>query len=353
MADEPAGDEPSDEQGTPPERPSEDERQPLVQPRASNRKLNVSLAAAGLCALIAVNGYFILRAANRTPPNVAPSASAPALSKPQPNLEAARPAASALAPAPTEKADADPGFDEEGAEESAPVKPRKPKHFATVQEAAAGSCNTASVEGLSKQIIEQSRCINPNAFVPLPSRPNLVVANNVFPYMELSARDHLLRALDSRKDGTMTIHSALRTVAQQYLAYRWSAGKRCGVELATPPGESNHETGLALDIAESGQWRQTLEAHDFKWLGAIDRVHFDFKGATTNTAPSAGSNPRKATDVLAFQQLWNKNHPEAPLEENGRYGPATEQSLKKSPPDGFKIGPSCPKRRSAPTRNRH
>jgi hypothetical protein len=210
-----------------------------------------------------------------------------------------------------------------------------------VQQAAVESCTTASVDGLSRQIIAQARCLKPNAFVPLPSRPNLVIAAQVFPYLELSARDRLLKALDARPKQKMTVNSALRTVAQQYLVWRWSATKRCGVPLATPPGESNHEIGTALDVAEAGSWRPLLEAQDFKWLGAADRVHFDYKGATAS--PGAGSATASATDVLAFQKLWNRNHPTDKIPEDGRYSPAVEKSLKQAPPDGFSIGPSCSK----------
>ena len=179
--------------------------------------------------------------------------------------------------------------------------------------------------------------------MPLPSRPNLVVGEHVFAYLESSARDGLLRALDARKKSTMTINSALRTVAQQYLVWRWSASKRCGVQLATPPGESNHETGLALDIAEQADWRQTLEQHDFHWLGQIDRVHFDYKGDT------GSSSSQRAVDVLAFQQLWNRNNPSDPIAESGHYSPETEQRLKKAPADGFAIGSVCKGRTPKPS----
>jgi hypothetical protein len=213
-------------------------------------------------------------------------------------------------------------------------KPAPPRHFDTVQRAAIESCTTASVDGLSRQIIAQARCIRPNAFVPLPSKPNLVIASQVFPYLELQARNQLVKALEARPNQKMTINSALRTVAQQYLVWRWSATKRCGVPLATPPGESNHEIGIALDIAEAGTWRPVLEQHQFKWLGASDRVHFDFK------KPGA---PPPATDVLAFQTLWNRNHPTDKIAATGKYDAATEERLKQSPPDGFKLGASCGK----------
>ena len=230
------------------------------------------------------------------------------------------------------------GFeDDTGDDEPIPSKPAPPKHFATVQDAAMGSCSTESVDGLSRQIIDQARCLKPNEFVPLPKRPNLVMAPNVYPYLELGARDHLLRALDSKKGQTMTVNSALRTVAQQYLVSHWSLTKICGVQMATRPGESNHEIGTALDIKEAGSWRPALEAQDFKWLGASDRVHFDYKSASPT---------RAATDVLAFQKLWNKNHKDDAITESGRFDAPTEQRLKKSPPSGFPLGASCGKQRS-------
>jgi hypothetical protein len=231
-------------------------------------------------------------------------------------------------------ADDGPPLDEDGAvDEPNPPKPPPPRHFATVQDAVAGSCSTLSIEGLSKQIIAQARCIDPKAVVPLPSRPNLVTGPYVFPYLQAEARDRLVRVLDAHKNTTMKVNSALRTVAQQYLVWRWSANKTCGVTLATRPGESNHELGLALDIADHASWRSALEAEQFHWLGASDRVHFDYR------PPDA--TPHKMTDVLAFQKLWNRNHPNDPVNEDGVYSSAVEQRLKKAPPDGFQRGPSC------------
>jgi hypothetical protein len=149
----------------------------------------------------------------------------------------------------------------------------------------------------------------------------------------------LLKVLDKNRDKTLKIHSALRTVAQQYLVWRWAGTKRCGVQMATAPGESNHETGRALDIANQAQWRGALEAQEFRWLGSSDAVHFDFK---TNRALS------RAPDILAFQKLWNRNHPDDRILESGSYDANTEQRLKKSPPGGFKLGPTCGKPRTNP-----
>lgn len=303
-----------------------------------HRTLLVSVACVGLCGVIAADIYVMAKIGGRRPAQ-APTATSVAPSPPDPPSAAARDASNqdtgrGPEAAPDEALDyqSDDGEPRGGADRS------PPRRFATVQQAAQSSCTTASVDGLSRQIIAQARCIRPNAFVPLPSRPNLVIAPQVFPYLELEARDQLLKALDARPQLKMTINSALRTVAQQYLVRRWSLTKRCGVPLATPPGESNHELGLALDIAEAGSWRPLLEAQRFKWLGASDRVHFDFKG--TRASPGTG------TDVLAFQKLWNQNHPTDKISEDGRYSPGVEQRLKQAPADGFALGPSCEKGRA-------
>lgn len=319
--------------------PSNAPQDPLPSRR---RALTLGLAFLLPCGVIALSIFFMMRADARRREARDPSAVEPPLSVQRPATPLAGSAAGMASAAPRAEVELpSPVFDEEGNDERPrPGKRAAPKHFATVHQAALGSCSTESVDGLSRQIIAQARCIEPKAFVPLPKRPNLVLGKQVFPYLEHSARKHLLRALDAHPKVTMTINSALRTVAQQYLVWRWAASKTCGVQLATPPGGSNHEIGVALDIAEGVKWRSALEAEEFSWLGSSDRVHFDFKG---RNAPA-----RRATDVLAFQQLWNRNHRADPIAENGEYGPATEERLKKAPSDGFPLGPNCKKTARTP-----
>lgn len=367
MADDAASDRPPEPEPSPepgfepePERETRAERETRSEPERtarsrvslgrawfdSHRTLALSLGCVALCAIIGLDIFWMLKSdARRSALQSAPAASGPALPPNQPGAGALAPSPSA-APGASAAAAAEDATDvldyESDDGEPREAKPSPPKRYTSVQQAAIESCTTASVDGLSRQIIAQARCIKPNAFVPLPSRPNLVIASQVFPYLELEARDRLLKALDAKPKVKMTINSALRTVAQQYLVWRWSATKRCGVPLATPPGESNHEIGIALDIAEAGTWRPALEAQQFKWLGASDRVHFDYKGGAANRTPGI------ATDVLAFQKLWNRNHPNDKINEDGRYSPAVEQRLRQAPPDGFEIGPSCAK--SAPKR---
>ncbi len=201
----------------------------------------------------------------------------------------------------------------------------------TVSEAVGSGCATKIVEGLSKQIFARAECIAPGAFSPVPKRPNATFGGSVLPYMQAPGRDALLKTLDANKGTSMTINSMMRSVAQQYLLHQWYLNQQCGIALAAKPGTSNHETGLAIDIQEYGTWRPKLEANGFAWLGSNDPVHFDYKGP--------GSENQSKVGVMAFQQLWNLNHPEDPIAEDGVYGPQTEARLKKSPAEGFASGP--------------
>jgi hypothetical protein len=203
----------------------------------------------------------------------------------------------------------------------------------TVAHAAANSCSTASVKGLSLQIIEEGNCISPGAYAKVPDRSNLTVGSAVFRYLEKPARDQLVASLDAHKGWNMTVNSMLRTIAQQYLLYTWYQQGRCGIGLAAKPGNSNHETGLAMDINPASTWRPSLENHGFHWLGSADPVHFDYVGS--------GAVSHKGLDVKAFQRLWNYNHPGDKITVDGDWGPQTESRMKKAPADGFASGPTC------------
>jgi hypothetical protein len=203
----------------------------------------------------------------------------------------------------------------------------------SVYEAAQSSCTTTSVKGLSVQIVGQMNCIVPNAMAEVPERPNASFGAAVFPYMQSPAKDALVAALDANPGTSMTVNSMFRTVAQQYLLYLWSQQGKCGIGLAATPGNSNHESGLAIDISQYSTWQAPLEAQGFEWFGSSDAVHFDYAGP--------GIEDLKGYDVLAFQMLWNQNHPNDPITEDGDYGPATEARLEQSPAEGFAQGPSC------------
>jgi len=125
----------------------------------------------------------------------------------------------------------------------------------------------------------------------------------------------------------------LRTIAQQYLLYHWFKAKRCSIGLAADPGDSNHETGVAVDVSPFSTWKSPLQNHGFHWLGPSDEVHFDYAGP--------GAKSFKGLDVRAFQRLWNRNHPGDKIATDGSFGSATAARLKKSPAAGFTVGAIC------------
>lgn len=203
----------------------------------------------------------------------------------------------------------------------------------TVGQASNSGCGTAAVKGLSLQIIAQAACIEPDAFVKVPDLPNVSMASGVFPYLEKPARDAFVKVANAHPTMQLGINSMLRSVAQQYLLYHWYQTGQCNIGLAATPGNSNHESGLAFDTSNYNAWKPHLTSNGFKWLGSSDPVHFDYVGP--------GAVDYRGVDVLAFQQLWNKNHPDDKIAEDGDWGPQTQSKMAASPAEGFPMPVEC------------
>jgi hypothetical protein len=201
-----------------------------------------------------------------------------------------------------------------------------------VSMAVTDSCTTSSVRGLATQLVEEIQCLQPGTFASIDGVAGLALAEAVFPYLQTPAAAAVVGAQADR-GVTMNINSALRTLPQQYLLYRWYKAGRCGISLAAAPGNSNHESGLAVDIEDDTGWRSFMTARQMKWLGASDRVHFDYVGSD---ATDIGG-----VSVRAFQILWNKNHPEDLLDVDGAYGTETDKRVALSPVGGFALGAEC------------
>ena len=200
-----------------------------------------------------------------------------------------------------------------------------------VSKAVTDSCTTTSVRALSEQLIDEIQCLKPGVFTKL-NVPNTDLGAAVFPYLQTPAAAALAKVAASRTTA-LSINSALRSLPQQLLLFRWYKTGRCGIGLAAQPGQSNHESGLAVDVDNYSAWKPYFEANGFKWLGASDTVHFDYTGP--------GSVDIDGLSVYAFQRLWNRNHPEDPIAEDKSYGSETEARLLKSPVGGFAIGAKC------------
>ena len=143
--------------------------------------------------------------------------------------------------------------------------------------------------------------------------------------MHSSARADLVKAGNSAR---VQVNSGYRTVAQQYLLYRWFKEGRCGITAAALPGRSNHESGRAVDIQNWSSRVTTMRNHGWAHTVPGDPVHFDNLGSPDN----------RGKDVTAFQRLWNRNHPSDKISVDGDYGPQTAARLKKAPAAGFAKG---------------
>ena len=185
--------------------------------------------------------------------------------------------------------------------------------------------STAVVNGLSQQLIYQLQLIVPDAFVSFDDL-NVDLLDAAFPYVQSPAKEALQRAIQDRGK-TMQVNSAYRTIAQQMLLYNDRFNNSNPV---APPGASNHQTGLAIDIEDARGWEVYLMRYGWNPLPG-DPPHFDYQGSDTIDL--------RSQSILAFQQLWNQNHPHQKISEDGGFGPHTEDALNHSPAPGFPKAP--------------
>lgn len=201
--------------------------------------------------------------------------------------------------------------------------------YATVASFTTSSCSTGTVLGLSKQIADEVGCANPTGLVKLTTGGNLqLTSNSVMPYLSMAGKTSVEAVAQTR---VVQINSAYRTVAQQYLLYRWFQLGRCGITAAATPGTSNHESGRALDLQNYSALITPMANRGWAHVIPNDPVHFDH-----SSSPDI-----RGRDVAAFQRLWNRNHPEDPIAEDGDYGPQTDARMRMAPAEGFPLGPSC------------
>jgi hypothetical protein len=201
----------------------------------------------------------------------------------------------------------------------------------TVGTAVGRSCTTAIVRGLSEQLIDEINCLRPGTMRSIQGIPGVSLGGAVMPYLQTAAADGLRRA--ASRAGGVSVNSAIRTLAQQYLLYRWYRSGSCGIGLAASPGNSNHETGIAVDVNNPYGVMSGFNNSGWSWLGRRDEVHFDYVGGGTTSL--------RGLSVQAFQRLWNRNNPGDRIPEDGDYGPATESRLARAPASGFTRGASC------------
>lgn len=212
-----------------------------------------------------------------------------------------------------------------------PETGRASSRLTIAEAAAAGGCSTAVVRALSDQLVEEINCLAPGTMARIDGIAGLALGSAALPWIQAPAAGGLRAAIADR-GATLSVNSTLRTLPQQLLLYRWYRAGDCGITLAASPGTSPHESGLAIDTSQYSAWRAALERHGFRWHGTGDLPHFDY---------TAGGVRLTGLSTQAFQRLWNRNHPEDRITEDGDYGPQTEMRLLRSPSEGFPIGAVC------------
>lgn len=194
-------------------------------------------------------------------------------------------------------------------------------HAQTVNDIVArhsGGCTTSGVEGLSDQLVRSHLCAFPGAVARFTPHPNITLTSSrVHPLGTSETVAAIRRAADRTP---LSVTSAFRTLVEQYVLYEEGG---CG--LAAVPGRSNHQTGRAVDLSNYSAARSAMTgAGCTQSYPSSDPVHYDCPGSDMRGA-----------SVLVFQRLWNENHPEDRIAEDGAYGPQTASRLGRSPAGGF------------------
>ncbi len=190
--------------------------------------------------------------------------------------------------------------------------------------------NTKGIAGLSNQLCAVA--VEMGFLVPI--QENLISSDSdslVHQYLHPLAKKSLSKVsaqLEKYRDDapTLIISTAYRTLAQQFILWQ---NKGPG-QLVARTGRSDHGNGRSIDVinwlncqnmlANNG-WEQSYPSND--------PVHWDYPDVPDN---------RERT-VQAFQQLWNRNHPNNKIAEDGMVGFNTLSALGKSPCNGFAIAP--------------
>eukprot|EP01091_Cochliopodium_minus_P011555 TRINITY_DN3307_c0_g1_i1.p1 TRINITY_DN3307_c0_g1~~TRINITY_DN3307_c0_g1_i1.p1 ORF type:complete len:212 (+),score=53.00 TRINITY_DN3307_c0_g1_i1:1-636(+) len=184
-------------------------------------------------------------------------------------------------------------------------------------------CNTAIAQNISSQIVKEMQRMG-YSFAALNTQW-IKCTTPCIAELQTGAANSLLAAAKAKND-FITLNSAFRSSAQQYLLYNWYLKKICSITLAAKPGTSNHEGGRAIDTSNYNYWLSSLQAQG--WVHSYptsDPVHFDYPKVTDLAKQN----------LIAFQRLWNSHNPTKKISEDGIYGPATADAFYNTPCTGW------------------
>ena len=186
-------------------------------------------------------------------------------------------------------------------------------------------CDTGQIQGLSLQVLEKLKAEKPNILSRIDHPLIICRGSQNNPFLQTKAYKALVKVVEDRST-QLHINSCLRTPMQQHMLRQQNERGLCGIRAAAIPPNSNHNSGLAIDIEDPYGWKPFMERYQWKWLGAWDEMHFDFKG---------GGEALGALQVVAFQQLWNEFNPEDLIKVDGAWGATTQKKVDRSPIQGF------------------
>jgi hypothetical protein len=199
----------------------------------------------------------------------------------------------------------------------------------SITDVAAARCDTPPelVDGLSRQLVEAINCLRPGTLADIPLGGDIRLLRAGRPaYIDARGLDSLLDAA-AAGNRQMVVRWAYRDVALQHLFWLQDDFRNCAV--AAPAGLSNHQNGLAVDLNEHPYWEPLMRREGWENNLPNDRVHFDYSGAE-----DIGLG---ALSLLAFQALWNRNHPEDELALSAELDGATYDALSDAPIEGFDL----------------
>lgn len=188
-------------------------------------------------------------------------------------------------------------------------------------------CSTAGLKVLDEQLIRQILIISPGTLTRIDQIPGVKAGNACHPYLQTAAVKALRDAIEARGQ-QMIVNSAYRTIAQQAVLFNHCQNRRCGIRAAARPGQSNHNSGLGIDIEDAIGWRLYLERFGWDWIGSFDPMHFDYV--------KAGVRDLRLLSIKAFQQLWNLNNSTSKIAEDGVWGVKTYEALLQTSCFGFR-----------------
>lgn len=223
----------------------------------------------------------------------------------------------ALSEAPVE------GFDRDLCEGGPPPVGPGPVRGPTVGQQAWRGCDPPPelVEGIAEQIARGMACLEPDALEPLPvcGEPGCaqIAAPPILEWLSTPALDAFAEA-SRALDRPIAISEALRDVSLRHFYDSTADNIGC----RPPAGRSDVISGRAVRLADAGA-AGALAAAGFVQSG--DRWIYD--------GPDAADLDQLST--LTFQQLWNLNRPDDPIDDDGLIGPQTRDAIDRAPIAGF------------------